>query len=337
MLELGVGTGRIAVPVAAAGIAVDRGRLSEGMLEVARERAELAGVGARPAPRRHARAAGRGVVPARRDPVPLDAPHGDRRRPPCGPARSRASARAGRPLRLRRLRARRRRHRGHARPVARARAGDLGAGGLGRAHQDARPARPRRGARRRDVARVALRAGVEGASSTRRASWSTRSTGGSTARRGAAARTRSGSAAATRRGRSRPTPRRSATRRRRSGSTPRRPARPRPVDLRAPHRAGTRRDPQVDGRRAARRACASSATRVPSTSSHVPSGTRQIDPALARSAFGEVGSAQPGDSATAAPNASAVRISVPTLPGSESRHSASVAGRSLQPGRSSRR
>ena len=59
-----------------------------------------------------------------------------------------------------------------------------------------------------------------------------------------------------------------------------------------------------------------------------PSGTRQIEPALARSAFGDVGSAQPSDSATAAPNASAVRISVPTLPGSASCQSASVAGRS---------
>ena len=44
MLELGVGTGRIAVPVAAAGIPVVGIDLSEGMLEVARERAELAGV-----------------------------------------------------------------------------------------------------------------------------------------------------------------------------------------------------------------------------------------------------------------------------------------------------
>ena len=39
---------------------------SAGMLEVARERAELAGVDGRPAPRRHARPAGRGRVPARR-------------------------------------------------------------------------------------------------------------------------------------------------------------------------------------------------------------------------------------------------------------------------------
>lgn len=44
VLELGVGTGRIAVPTAAAGIEVVGVDRSEGMLEVARERAELAGV-----------------------------------------------------------------------------------------------------------------------------------------------------------------------------------------------------------------------------------------------------------------------------------------------------
>ncbi|HEY5295774.1 MAG TPA: class I SAM-dependent methyltransferase [Gaiellaceae bacterium] len=44
VLELGVGTGRIAVPIAAAGIEVVGIDLSEGMLDVARERAELAGV-----------------------------------------------------------------------------------------------------------------------------------------------------------------------------------------------------------------------------------------------------------------------------------------------------
>jgi SAM-dependent methyltransferase len=44
VLELGVGTGRIAVPVAAAGIGVVGVDTSAGMLEVARERAELAGV-----------------------------------------------------------------------------------------------------------------------------------------------------------------------------------------------------------------------------------------------------------------------------------------------------
>jgi SAM-dependent methyltransferase len=44
VLELGVGSGRIAVPVALAGIEVVGVDLSAGMLEVARERAELAGV-----------------------------------------------------------------------------------------------------------------------------------------------------------------------------------------------------------------------------------------------------------------------------------------------------
>jgi SAM-dependent methyltransferase len=44
VLELGVGTGRVAVPVAAAGIDVVGVDLSAGMLEVAREHASLAGV-----------------------------------------------------------------------------------------------------------------------------------------------------------------------------------------------------------------------------------------------------------------------------------------------------
>ncbi len=44
VVELGVGTGRIAVPIAAAGVRVIGVDASEGMLAVARERAELAGV-----------------------------------------------------------------------------------------------------------------------------------------------------------------------------------------------------------------------------------------------------------------------------------------------------
>jgi SAM-dependent methyltransferase len=44
VLELGVGTGRIAVPIAAAGVRVVGVDLSEGMLGVARERAEAMGV-----------------------------------------------------------------------------------------------------------------------------------------------------------------------------------------------------------------------------------------------------------------------------------------------------
>src|SRR5581483_12291499 len=53
--------------------------------------------------------------------------------------------------------------------------------------------------------------------------------------------------------------------------------------------------------------CASSATRRPRIRSQLPMGTRQSDPALARTAFGDVGSAQPSDRTTAAPKASAVR------------------------------
>ena len=45
VVELGVGTGRIAVPTAAAGIRVIGVDSSPGMLEVCREHAELAGVG----------------------------------------------------------------------------------------------------------------------------------------------------------------------------------------------------------------------------------------------------------------------------------------------------
>ena len=45
VVELGVGTGRIAVPTAAAGITVIGVDASEGMLAVCREQAELAGVG----------------------------------------------------------------------------------------------------------------------------------------------------------------------------------------------------------------------------------------------------------------------------------------------------
>lgn len=44
VLELGVGTGRIAVPVAASGVPVLGIDTSAGMLDIARERAELAGV-----------------------------------------------------------------------------------------------------------------------------------------------------------------------------------------------------------------------------------------------------------------------------------------------------
>jgi SAM-dependent methyltransferase len=45
VVELAVGTGRIAVPIAAAGISVIGVDSSSGMLEICRERAEIAGVG----------------------------------------------------------------------------------------------------------------------------------------------------------------------------------------------------------------------------------------------------------------------------------------------------
>ena len=68
---------------------------------------------------------------------------------------------------------------------------------------------------------------------------------------------------------------------------------------------------------------------MPGASSNASSGTRKIAPAEARSAFEPSGSAQPSESATAAPNASAARSSVPMFPGSETRQSASVASTRL--------
>ena len=67
-----------------------------------------------------------------------------------------------------------------------------------------------------------------------------------------------------------------------------------------------------------------SAIRFPAGSSNSLSGTRKIAPIDARTAFGPAGSAQPSESAMPAPNASAARSSVPTLPGSPTRQSASV-------------
>ena len=66
--------------------------------------------------------------------------------------------------------------------------------------------------------------------------------------------------------------------------------------------------------------------RFPAGSSKPASGTRKTAPAEARSAFGPVGSAQPGESATEAPNASAARRIVPRLPGSPTRQSESDTG-----------
>ena len=64
-----------------------------------------------------------------------------------------------------------------------------------------------------------------------------------------------------------------------------------------------------------------------------PVGTRKIAPIEARNAFGDVGSAHPGESATnAGPSASAVRTSVPTLPGSPTCQRASPVGASSSSG-----
>ena len=84
-------------------------------------------------------------------------------------------------------------------------------------------------------------------------------------------------------------------------------------------------------RRRARRARPSSAAPRPRRSS----GTRKIAPADARSARGPSGSAHSGESATPAPNASAVRSSVPTFPGSATCQSASTTSRAAV-GRSAR-
>src|SRR3954447_1232008 len=65
---------------------------------------------------------------------------------------------------------------------------------------------------------------------------------------------------------------------------------------------------------------ATSATALRSSKS--PISTRNVEPIAARNALGPNGSAQPSESITPAPNASAERSSVPTLPGSDTRHSA---------------
>ena len=156
VLELGVGTGRLAIPIAADGIRVIGVDASEGMLEVAREQAALAGVEVDLRLRRLPRPAGRGAGAARDDPVPLAAPHADRRGPARRPARRSRPARAGRDVHLRRLLTRRRRHRRDACPLARARARDLRARRLGRAAPHADPARARRRGRVGALARLDL-------------------------------------------------------------------------------------------------------------------------------------------------------------------------------------
>ena len=150
VVELGVGTGRIAVPVAEAGVGVIGVDRSEGMLDVCRARAEAAGVTER-----------------------LDLRVGDFRRPPVTervalvmcPFRAYLHLPDDEGERVAALRAAfdllvpggrlafdvfapsSGRHRGDPRPVDRAGAGNLGAGDLGRRRTapDAGRARPRSG------------------------------------------------------------------------------------------------------------------------------------------------------------------------------------------------
>ena len=180
-----------------------------------------------------------GRVPADPDPVPLAAAHGDRRRPARrAPRRSPSCSRRADGSSSTSSH-RRRRHRRDPRPLARARAGDLGARRLERGDAHADSCASVAPTTKRRCRSPGCRSPSGSELLARRASSSTRSTAGSTARRGAAARTRSGSAGATRRARSRPRRRRSATRRRRSGSSPRHRARPQRAGRHARRRAGT--------------------------------------------------------------------------------------------------
>ena len=347
VLELAVGTGRIAVPIAASGIPVVGVDLSEGMLQVARERAQEIG-------------------------AELDLRYGDMRDPPVEgtfplvlvPFRSmlHMETDADRRAVLRAIKRHLapdgrlifdvfapggRRHRRHARQwierepgiweradwneqtrtlVLRVRDADGG---------------------ERDVARVALDAGVA-ALLAEEGFEVTRSTAGSTARRGPAARTRSGSAvyrpelaaAATRRARSRRTRRRSATRRRAIGIH----ALDVTLDLgRQPFALRAEQERDAAGEVDLARAASRGALRAQPSfvwSPHKPTGRggrarSSRRSRAAPSARSDRRSRPRGRSA--APKASAVRISVPTLPGSARCQSASVAGRSSQPGRSARR
>ena len=135
VVELGVGTGRIAVPVAAAGVAVIGVDSSAGMLEICREQAELAGVDGLLDLR-----LGDYSSPPVAEPVALVlCPfraylhlHSDEERLRRA-ARGPRPPRARRPPRVRRVHAERRGHRGDARTLARAGAGHLRAGRLGHA------------------------------------------------------------------------------------------------------------------------------------------------------------------------------------------------------------
>ena len=229
------------MPIAAAGIQVIGVDLSEGMLEVARERADSRASSSICATAtcatRRSRACSRSSI----DPVPLAAPHGDRRRPPRRPSRGRdgcsrpaaaSSSTCSRPAPTTSRET-------HGRWLERE-PGIWERADWDEGHADAHPARPRRGRRDGDVARVALRPGVEGAAPRGGLRGRRASTAGSTARPGAAARTRSGSAARHRRARSRPDDR--DVQRLRAGDRDRRVerrARPRPAAPPAPRRAGT--------------------------------------------------------------------------------------------------
>ena len=107
LVELAIGNGRVAIPVAQATgqrvIGIDS---SPAMLEQARARAAEAGVGARPARGRHARprprrAGGADLLPVPRAPAPADLG-----RPPAHVRARRGFAPAGRAVRLERLRVR---------------------------------------------------------------------------------------------------------------------------------------------------------------------------------------------------------------------------------------
>ncbi len=132
VLELGVGTGRIAVPTAAAGVERDRRRLLARRCSRSRASARAARgssstcASATSATRRSAARCRSSRSPSARCCTCAATPSAARCCAPCTAARRR------RPLRLRRLRSRARRRRRDARPLARARARHLRARRLGR-------------------------------------------------------------------------------------------------------------------------------------------------------------------------------------------------------------
>ena len=168
VVELAVGTGRIAVPIAQTGVAVIGVDSSPGMLAVARAAADDAGA-RRPSTCESATSATRRSTSASRSSSARSA------RSCTWRPRTRSSARYARlarcsrrvAVRLRRLRPEPRGHRRDERPLARARARDLGARGLGRGVADAHALRPL--GRLHDVVRpaLALRRRSGSASSTR--------------------------------------------------------------------------------------------------------------------------------------------------------------------------